>query len=530
MWGYRGMHASFIRYLIVPSAVFGLWITLSEAAEEVDLKSNDGSVNLRGELLGFEDGFYIIRTALGEFRMSSARVRCEGAACPQIDIASADVRISGSETVGEELMPIILGGYAASFGAEADVKTGNNAFEKVVSLMDDGGFGDEVASYSIISEGTTEGFTDLLEGASELAMSSRAARRSELRAFAEAGHGNLSDLSQERIIAVDSLRVVVSPDNPVEAIAMEQLAQVYAGEISNWSQLGGLDQPITVYTRRDGTGTFDLFSEKVLRPGRRSVSPSATVVAGNIEMANAVAGDPGGIGFVGFAFERGAKTLSIVTECGITVTADAFSAKTEEYPLERRLFVYSRNGDMSEDAQRLFEFLSQETVDGLVAKAGFVDLGVDQGDQVRRAERLRTQMDQSTDQWELSLMRELYIEKLEWDRLSTSLRFQVGSSELDNKAKSDLGRLVRYLVESGADRARVVGFTDADGPFAANLRLAERRALQVVQELRAAGGDQLNGIELTARGFGELAPAGCNESFDGKRINRRVEIWLPKEG
>ncbi|MEM8788518.1 MAG: phosphate ABC transporter substrate-binding/OmpA family protein [Pseudomonadota bacterium] len=498
------------------------------AAQEVQLISNDGSIDFKGELVDFSDGTYVLRTALGDFRLSAARVRCVGDACPQISVDSADVRISGSETVGEELLPIILAGYAARLGAEADVTTGSAAFEKIVSVVADGGFGDELTSFSIVSQGTDAGLNDLRERSSELAMASRAVRQSEIEDFAAAGLGNLATLQQERIVAVDSMRIIVSRDNPVDQISIGQLTGIYSGEITNWQQVGGPNAPINVYSRAEGSGTFDILNDKVLRPRRKAVLPQAEIVSGNIEMASSVAADPQGVGYVGYAFERGAKTLEIITECGLPVRADAFSAKTEEYPLERRLYVYSPGQGISESAAGLFEFMASAEVDGLVEKAGFVDLGVERRDQEMAASRLRDQMEGVADPWELSLMRELFISMQEWDRLSTTFRFAPGDSVLDNKAQRDLERVVAYAADTPGAELVVAGFTDADGPFSANLALAERRAAQVAEELRRAGGDRLAEVELSVKGFGELAPAGCNDSFEGKRINRRVEVWIKK--
>lgn len=507
-----------------------LYLALSSAAfaQDVTLSSNDGSISVTGQLLDFENGTYTVQTPLGPFVISAARVRCEGDACPVIEVTNADVRISGSETVGEELMPMILAGYASQFGAEADVQTGNNAFEKVVNLIGEGGFGDEIASYALVSEGTDSGVRDLEEGRSELAMMSRPIRPDEVERFESSGFGNLNNLTNERIVAVDSLRIIVSQDNPIEAITMDQLAGIYGGQISNWSQLGGPNEPINVYSRAKETGTFDILSQKLLRPRRLSAREDATIVSGNIEMASTVASDPFGIGFVGYAFERGAKTLPIITECNIPVSADAFSAKTEEYPLQRRLYVYAKAENLSEEASGLFDFMATSSVDQLVEKAGFVDLGITKRAQDDIADRLRAEMDQASDPWEVSLMRELYIAMLEWDRLSTTFRFTPASSELDNKARRDLDRVIDYIASIPNAEVTIAGFTDSQGAFGANLVLSERRAAQVADQLTAAAGDRLADVNLNVKGFGELAPTGCNESFEGRRINRRVEIWVTK--
>lgn len=499
-------------------------------SDEVILRSTDGTIDVRGTLLDFADGLYVINSPLGVFRFGADRVRCEGAACPVIDTTDVDFKIAGSETVGEELMPLILTGYASTLGAETDVSVGNTAFDKRVGLIDDEGFGDEFAAIEILSEGSDAGLDELLNESAEIAMTSRRIARRERSAFADAGYGDMSDPSQERVVAVDSIRVVVSPENPVDVISIEDLARVYSGEITNWSEIGGVDSPIAVYSRAEGTGTRTLLNRRVLRAIRADHTPDAIFVNGNVEMAKAVVADPNAIGYVGYAFERGTKTLALADTCGFRTLPNDFTSKTEEYPLERRLYIYNRNGPKSEHVEGLLNYAGSEDVDGLVAKAGFVDLGIVRREQSAIADRLRQELEATTDAFEISVLEKLYADLQNWDRLSATFRFATGSSQLDNKAQRDLERLRNYIsLNPGSDIA-VVGFTDSDGTAAGNLRLAQRRADQVAAELRSVAGDLLSTERLRVKAYGELAPAACNETFQGKAINRRVEIWISRQG
>ena len=83
-------------------------LPLAAQSNEVALKSADGTVNLTGEFIEFKDDSYVIRTALGDLRISASRVRCEGAACPTFETATADVKLAGSDTVGLGLLPLLM--------------------------------------------------------------------------------------------------------------------------------------------------------------------------------------------------------------------------------------------------------------------------------------------------------------------------------------------------------------------------------------------------------------------------------------
>ncbi len=497
------------------------------SAQNVVLKANDGSVDVSGELVSFEDGFYTIRTQLGQMRMSAARVSCQGDACPQLESAQTDFVITGSDTVGDELMPLMLEGFAASLDAEANIITSSNASVKTANLVGDQGFGEQLASILIESTGSSSAFTALLERAAEIGMSSRRIRPDEARALRADDAGNMVSVDQEHVIGVDSLLVLVNPNNPVDTLSLDQISEIYAGLITNWSEVGGPDLAIQVFTREEGSGTLTTFTERTVEPRDLSVTSSATIVLDNIEMARAVVDTPGAIGYAGVAFQRGAKSLNIITECEIRTRPDAFSAKTEEYPFQRRLYVYNRADTLSETGQALVDFMTSSAADGVIEKSGFINLGVVRQSQDNVGGRMRGLIRSTSDGYEVSLMRQLLVELLDWDRLSTTFRFSSGSTKLSNKALADLERLLNYLdTEDAGVEIALVAFTDNVGPFESNQTLSEQRAEEVADALVAAAGGRLDNIDITTLGFGPLSPAACNDSDEGRAINRRVEVWI----
>ncbi|MCK4860382.1 MAG: substrate-binding domain-containing protein [Rhodobacteraceae bacterium] len=498
-------------------------------AQDVILETNDGSTTIRGELMSFEDGFYTIKTALGNMRLSAERVSCAGDACPElsIDLAEVDFSISGANTIGDELMPLLLEGFAGVINAEADIVTTADSSVKVATLIADQGYGEPFASILVQSSDSKDAFVNLIEGTAEIGMADRRINRDEARALRSAGAGSMIDLKQERVIAVDSLLVLVEESNPVNALTIDQLAGVFAGTITNWKDVGGADMAINVYSFPEESGTETTFSDRVLHPRDMHTKSDANFVNNHIEMSRSIVNDPAGIGYAGYAFQRGAKSLSLISECGINTRPDAFSAKTEEYPLQRRLYVYNRGDATSDRAQEFLDFVTTEAADGLVAKSGFINLGVDRQPQDAGSDRMGALIHNTTDQFEVTLMRQLLIEMMDWDRLSTTFRFASGSTALDSKAQRDLERLITFLepLPAGSQIA-VVGYTDDRGPFSANQSLSETRASHIVNVIKGFAGDRVADIDIVSMGFGEISPADCNETATGRSTNRRVEIWI----
>lgn len=182
---------------------------------------------------------------------------------------------------------------------------------------------------------------------------------------------------------------------------------------------------------------------------------------------------------------------------------------------------------MAEQASALLDYAVSEAADGLVSKAGFINLGVTQQPQDVAIAQLQALIDATNDQFEADQMRSLMQEMQSWDRLSTTFRFAPGSSNLDNKAKRDLERIVNFLENAApGTQVELVGFTDANGPDSANLQVSAERSAHVVEEFAEFAGDRLSHIEFSSKGFGEMSPAACNETVNGRSINRRVEVWI----
>jgi phosphate transport system substrate-binding protein len=510
--------------------VSGLMFSTAAVADQVTLKSADGTVNLVGEFIDFKDDNYIIKTTLGNLRVSASRVRCEGDACPQFNDVEADVAIAGSDTIGLGMMPLLMTGFAASMDADAEI-TNTAAGQTLATLIGDGGFGDEIGSYLVSATNDTDAFESLLKGSAKVGMSSRRITKDEARALRAAGAGNMVSPDQERIVAIDSMIVVTHPSNPVEQLDLDQLRGIFSGQVRNWSQLGGPDRDINVIMHEEDAASYEFFMSYLFGDDKPSFLPQG-IAQDDQEVSNVVYLDRNAIGFVGYAFQRGAKAVSLVNECGIATTPDAFSAKTEEYALNRRMYLYNRSDNLDDASQSLLDFAVSQEADAIIGKSGFIDLGIVRREQSLEDPRAVAMADEAADYdagFESEVMREMLEAMTEYDRLSTTFRFRTGSSKIDERGMLDMQRLVRFLERAPeGTEVKLVGFTDSVGPFEANRRLAMGRADEVLNDLRNAAGSNLNHVKLATAGYGEIAPSACNVSERGREINRRVEVWISK--
>ncbi|MEP5759689.1 MAG: phosphate ABC transporter substrate-binding/OmpA family protein [Litoreibacter sp.] len=502
-------------------------LTTSAFGADVALKSADGTVNLTGELIDFADGNYILKTALGQLRISASRVRCEGEDCPVFETTTADVHFVGSESMSQGLMPLLMSGYASHLDAEATITNTSVEGEVVAKLVGDGGFGEDLSSFLVSSASSADAFEALTSKSAEVAMSSRRIVPAEARALRDSGAGNMISPSQEHIAAVDSLVVITHPNNPVQSVSIENLRGIYTGAIKNWSELGGDDLEIVAFNHEDGSGTRAVFVDRVSGGEDLNFADGQQAFEGHQQVAAAVNSDPAAIGYVGFAFQRGAKSLALVNECGISTTPDAFSAKTEEYALQRRLYLYTRSDTNTPASQDFIDYVASTSADGVIAKAGFVDLGISSRKQDENSARALTLQNSDVDAFEAGVMGEMLADMINYDRLSTTFRFRTGSSTLDERGRLDMSRLADYLENLGEGASvKFVGFTDSVGAFESNRNLSVGRAKEAARQLEEFSAGRLEGVKISSAGYGEIAPSACNITESGRSVNRRVEVWI----
>jgi phosphate transport system substrate-binding protein len=266
-----------------------------------------------------------------------------------------------------------------------------------------------------------------------------------------------------------------------------------------------------------------------MKPRNLGVAEFAERFEDHADLSDLVSIDPGGIGVTSFAYARGSRMLAIRQQCGLVSFPTSFSMKTEEYPLGRRLYAYGSDQTQQPSHPRgLVDFALSDAAQPIIAEAGFVDRDIaGQGIEVQGV-RLAHSLT-SPEEFSLPVFREMLTEIKDGERLSITFRFNLGSSNLETRSQSEAERFARLLA-AGAYPGKdiiLVGFTDSIGEFEVNRGLAVRRAQSVLDTLGAsAGAGALDEVSILVQSYGELTPVGCNETNEGRELNRRVEVWV----
>ena len=191
------------------------------------------------------------------------------------------------------------------------------------------------ASISVIGGGSGVGIAALLDGTTDIAMSSRKIKMSEKQKLSDAGKS-----FKEVVIAQDALSVIVNPSNKVSQLTREQLEGIFTGKTTNWKDVGGDDMPIVVYSRESSSGTYEFLKESVLK--NKNYSPKAMMMPATGAIVQSVSQTKGSIGYIGMAYEgKTTKVLKVSFDKGKTyTTASLETTKNKTYPIIRPLMYY----------------------------------------------------------------------------------------------------------------------------------------------------------------------------------------------
>ncbi len=424
----------------------------------------------------------------------------------QAEVVAPVFRLHGSNTVGESLAPNLLNAFLLSKQASSiQVHNTDVDVEKNVQAVLKQNGDEHNIAIEIHAHGSSTGFKDLLNGRADMAMSSRKIKEKEL-AQLKPQYGDLKAVSNEHVIGVDGLAVIVHPSNSIDALSSEQIAGLFSGRISDWSDIGGRAGRVSIYARDKNSGTWDSFKSMILKKNNVELSETAQRFESSSLLSEKVSNDVNAIGFIGLPYVKQAKALAVAdTANSMAIYPTAFTVATEDYPLSRRLYLYTPETPKSPLIREFVGFVLSEAGQQIVKETGFISQNIT---------AIKPSIVSSAPE---SFKR--YVKDAQ--RLSLSLRFIAGRSELDNKGQRDIQRLMRYFQNHPEKNLMLFGFADSYGKKQTNLTLSEQRA-KMVSELFIA-----RGINPTViAGFGEALPVAGNDTAFGRYKNRRVEAWV----
>ncbi len=492
------------------------------AAQEgqITLEIADGP-SLAGTLLGHDGARFRIDTAYGPLTVDAAVATCRGAACPPP--WEERLTISGEGVVGRTVLPPLIEGFARARGVQIARDRPDAEHDDWTLTAEDGA----LLRVSVRHTTTAEGLADVIAEEADLALALRPARALEAAMIEEIGLGAVGGPARARVLGADALVPVVSPDNAAAPPTLTQLAAVFAGALDDWADLGLRPGPVRLHLPVEGDGTAQAFEDAVMAPAGLTLAAEVTRHADAASLARAVASDPWAVGIVRRGQAGPARALGLRGACGDPVPDGPDAIRSGDHPLGLPVLMYLPARRLPPLARDLAAYLAGPEAQDAVAAAGLVDRAPRRLPLAGQGVRLAGAIREAGEDVPLEAL-QLFLARVRGaDRLTTTFRFADGAATLDAPSTDHVHRLGARIAAGEFDGRTVVlaGFSDAQGSGPRNRRLSALRAEAVRTALTAAAGG-LGGATIEAAGFGEAAPLACDDTPWGRRINRRVEVWV----
>ena len=233
---------------------------------------------------------------------------------------------------------------------------GSTSMEKVIGALGESFMeNNNGVTFTYNPTGSGSGITAVAEGRCDIGLSSRSLKDEEVA----------QGLTETKL-ALDGIAVVVNPENPVADLTLEQIAQIYTGEITNWSEVGGNDAEIVVIGREAGSGTRDGFESITDTKDKCQYRQELTSTG---DVITTVGSNPDAIGYASLASVK--DTVKALTVGG--VAPSEATVKDGSYVVQRPFVLVTKDGTkLSDSAQKFFDYITSDAASQIISKAGAV--------------------------------------------------------------------------------------------------------------------------------------------------------------
>ena len=233
---------------------------------------------------------------------------------------------------------------------------GSTSMEKVIGALSESFMANNAdATVTYNPTGSGSGITAVQEGTCDIGLSSRALKDEEKAAGLK-----------ETVLAYDGIAIIVHPDNPVSDLTIEQIAQLYTGELTNWKDVGGNDAQVVLIGREAASGTRDGFESIT---GTKEKCQYRQELTSTGDVITAVSQNPDAIGYASLAsIKDSVKALNVDG-----VTPSEATVKDGSYKVQRPFVLVTVEGKaLTPVAQAFFDYAVSSDAAAIIAKAGAV--------------------------------------------------------------------------------------------------------------------------------------------------------------
>ncbi|WP_342078307.1 substrate-binding domain-containing protein [Yoonia sp. SS1-5] len=544
-------------------------------AEPVDLRSDDGLISVVGEILAFDGTILTVETSVGPVGVPAAVVSCYGTNCltaladaslglspstfQNIYIAGAAIEIldSGDDTADTD------NSSEATNAAVAAAIANEPAPQAPGELRDDQmTISFETAENAALFNAVAAGFAVASDTSGSLSLSTPGQiglsnpslnQTASLTIGDEGGDGDIEIVTvsthglstpeysgpgdwaltgplSHQLLALKAFAVVMSPDVGLPAISVDDLAAIYAGEITNWSELGGpdlrilpLQLPADAQLRRE-------MIRIVMEPAGKSIADTVLTMADEASIATSVGQFPGSVSILALENAQPDATVPVAGTCGVPVDPTAFNIVSGDYPLIRPVMARFDRAPTTGLMTELFDFASDAAATEQVTAAGFLDrTGVFEDQDINNA-RVSNILTSALDDAAKPAAGQMFEVLFDADRLSHTMIGGAASGPEGGWNRAMFRNLADTLSLPAYEGREIifVGLGTSENGAQAAVEVSNRAALEMQAAFGQFAADVIadNNLTFSAYGFGPVAQVACYEGQITSETDTRVEVWV----
>lgn len=232
---------------------------------------------------------------------------------------------------------------------------GSTSMEKVIGYLSESYMEDNKnVKVTYNPTGSGAGIQAASEGRCDIGLSSRDLKDDEKQTLTQT------------VVAIDGIAIIVNPQNKIEDLTVEQIGKIYTGEITNWKEVGGEDHPIVLIGREAASGTRDGFESITKTKDKCKYTQELTSTG---DVIQTVSGNENAIGYASLASVK--DSVKVLKVEGVTPSKDTI--QNGSYKIQRNfVLVTKKDGKLSDEAQKFFDFATSAQADDLIEKAGAI--------------------------------------------------------------------------------------------------------------------------------------------------------------
>jgi phosphate transport system substrate-binding protein len=170
------------------------------------------------------------------------------------------------------------------------------------------------------------------------------------------------------IIAYDGIAIIVSKDNPVTDLSAKQIKDIFAGNITNWKDVGGKDASITVYQRESSSGTRSAFNSLVM--GTTNVTSTALQASNTLNMIMSVKGNPNAIGYTSYG--EMSTDVNALKVGGVAISTSTI--KDKSYAIQRPFLFVTKGTPTNPISIEFIKFVTSQEGQNILSKDNLVSI------------------------------------------------------------------------------------------------------------------------------------------------------------